>query len=172
MPFGGFSGRNQDYPPPFTLVMIHAIFMRRGVKVYEGTTFAGTVGFVTPSCPTLPFNPLPFNLPCYLLTCPLSTCYLLTCHRLATFQHATFQVAVFNLQTFSVLPFKRANGNAGGQAVHRHATQRMGREHQRSGQPGQRDHGGHPCCCRVDGTGWGHLPHLCPHGDGPGHCER
>ena len=39
--------RNQDYPPPFTLVMIHAVFKRRGVTVYEGTTYAGTVGLST-----------------------------------------------------------------------------------------------------------------------------
>jgi hypothetical protein len=40
-------GRNQDYPPPFTLVMIHAVFQRGGQTVYEGTTYAGTVGLST-----------------------------------------------------------------------------------------------------------------------------
>lgn len=46
-----FLARNQDYPPPFTLVMIHAIFTKGGKKVYEGTTYAGTIGLSTAAVP-------------------------------------------------------------------------------------------------------------------------
>lgn len=42
-----FLARNQDYPPPFTLVMVHAVFTRGGRIVYEGTTYAGTIGLST-----------------------------------------------------------------------------------------------------------------------------
>jgi len=42
-----FLARNQDYPPPFTLVMIHAVFTRGGKKMYEGTGYAGTIGLAT-----------------------------------------------------------------------------------------------------------------------------
>jgi len=40
-------GRNQDYPPPFTLVMVHYIFMRKGKVLYQGTSYAGTIGLST-----------------------------------------------------------------------------------------------------------------------------
>jgi hypothetical protein len=46
-----YFGRNQDYPPPFTLVMIHAVFEKGGVMQYEGTTFAGTIGLATAMVP-------------------------------------------------------------------------------------------------------------------------
>lgn len=46
-----YLARNQDYPPPFTLVMIHVIFMKGGKKLYEGTTYAGTIGLSTASVP-------------------------------------------------------------------------------------------------------------------------
>ena len=42
-----YFARNQDYPPPFTLVMVHAVFKRNNKTVYEGTTFAGTIGLST-----------------------------------------------------------------------------------------------------------------------------
>lgn len=42
-----YLARNQDYPPPFTLVMVHAIFKRDGEILYEGTTYAGTIGLST-----------------------------------------------------------------------------------------------------------------------------
>eukprot|EP01065_Artemidia_motanka_P018653 TRINITY_DN219_c0_g1_i3.p2 TRINITY_DN219_c0_g1~~TRINITY_DN219_c0_g1_i3.p2 ORF type:complete len:364 (+),score=142.61 TRINITY_DN219_c0_g1_i3:73-1164(+) len=37
-------GRNQDYPPPFSPLMFDGVFVKGGKTVYEGTTFAGTVG--------------------------------------------------------------------------------------------------------------------------------
>ena len=46
-----YFARNQDYPPPFTLVMIHAVFKRANRTVYEGTTFAGTIGLSTGHVP-------------------------------------------------------------------------------------------------------------------------
>jgi len=46
-----YLARNQDYPPPFTLVMIHTIFTKGGKKLYEGTTYAGTIGLSTASVP-------------------------------------------------------------------------------------------------------------------------
>ena len=42
-----YLARNQDYPPPFTAIMIHAVFTRGGKTVYEGTTYAGTIGLST-----------------------------------------------------------------------------------------------------------------------------
>lgn len=39
--------RNQDYPPPFSLIQTHAVFTRGGKKIYEGTMFAGTIGLAT-----------------------------------------------------------------------------------------------------------------------------
>jgi hypothetical protein len=42
-----YLARNMDYPDPFTLIMVHAVFTRGGRTVYEGTTFAGTVGLST-----------------------------------------------------------------------------------------------------------------------------
>lgn len=42
-----YIARNQDYPPPFTLIMIHAIFQRANKTVYQGTTYAGTIGLST-----------------------------------------------------------------------------------------------------------------------------
>jgi hypothetical protein len=42
-----YIARNQDYPPPFTLLMVHAIFQRANKTVYEGTTYAGTIGLST-----------------------------------------------------------------------------------------------------------------------------
>jgi len=47
-----YLARNQDYPPPFELVEIHAVFKRNGnTTVYEGTTFAGTIGLATATKP-------------------------------------------------------------------------------------------------------------------------
>jgi N-acylethanolamine-hydrolysing acid amidase len=42
-----YIARNQDYPPPFTLLMVHAIFQRANKTVYQGTTYAGTIGLST-----------------------------------------------------------------------------------------------------------------------------
>lgn len=42
-----FLARNQDYPPPFTLVMTHTVFTKGGAVQYEGTTYAGTIGLST-----------------------------------------------------------------------------------------------------------------------------
>jgi len=42
-----YIARNQDYPPPFTLIMVHVIFQRSNKTVYEGTTYAGTIGLST-----------------------------------------------------------------------------------------------------------------------------
>jgi len=42
-----YIARNQDYPMPFTMIMIHAIFQRANKTVYEGTTYAGTIGLST-----------------------------------------------------------------------------------------------------------------------------
>eukprot|EP00756_Hemistasia_phaeocysticola_P025326 Hpha_TRINITY_DN15999_c1_g9::TRINITY_DN15999_c1_g9_i1::g.71310::m.71310/K13720/NAAA; N-acylethanolamine-hydrolysing acid amidase len=39
-----FHGRNQDYPPPFSPLQFDALVTKGGKLVYEGTTFAGTVG--------------------------------------------------------------------------------------------------------------------------------
>lgn len=36
-----YIARNQDYPPPFSLLMVHAIFQRANKTVYQGTTYAG-----------------------------------------------------------------------------------------------------------------------------------
>eukprot|EP00463_Aulacantha_scolymantha_P000848 TRINITY_DN1568_c0_g1_i1.p1 TRINITY_DN1568_c0_g1~~TRINITY_DN1568_c0_g1_i1.p1 ORF type:complete len:366 (+),score=71.82 TRINITY_DN1568_c0_g1_i1:34-1098(+) len=46
-----YLARNQDYPPPFTLVMIHAIFTKNNKMIYEGTTYAGTIGLSTGAVP-------------------------------------------------------------------------------------------------------------------------
>jgi len=42
-----YLARNMDYPDPFTAVMIHAVFVKDGRRLYEGTTFASTVGLST-----------------------------------------------------------------------------------------------------------------------------
>jgi N-acylethanolamine-hydrolysing acid amidase len=42
-----YLARNHDYPPPFSAVMFRAVFVRDGQTLYEGTTFAGTVGLST-----------------------------------------------------------------------------------------------------------------------------
>ena len=42
-----YLGRNQDYPPPFTLVMTHVTWRKNGKSLFEGTTFAGTIGVAT-----------------------------------------------------------------------------------------------------------------------------
>jgi len=39
-----FHGRNQDYPPPFSPLQFDAVVTKGGKVVWEGTTFAGTVG--------------------------------------------------------------------------------------------------------------------------------
>lgn len=39
--------RNQDYPPPFSVLQFHGVFTRGGKKVYEGTMFAGVLGLAT-----------------------------------------------------------------------------------------------------------------------------
>lgn len=39
--------RNQDYPPPFTVVMFHGVFVKGGRTIFEGTTYAGTIGVST-----------------------------------------------------------------------------------------------------------------------------
>ena len=46
-----FLARNQDYPPPFSLVQHHAIFQRGGKTLFEGTGFAGTIGLATGQVP-------------------------------------------------------------------------------------------------------------------------
>jgi N-acylethanolamine-hydrolysing acid amidase len=37
-------GRNQDYPPPFSPLQYDGTFVKNGTVIFEGTSFAGTVG--------------------------------------------------------------------------------------------------------------------------------
>lgn len=39
-----YHGRNQDYPPPFSLMQFEATFMKNGKALFEATNFAGIVG--------------------------------------------------------------------------------------------------------------------------------
>jgi len=42
-----YLARNMDYPPPLSVLQIDAQFVRGGLPVYRGTTFAGTIGIMT-----------------------------------------------------------------------------------------------------------------------------
>jgi len=39
-----YHGRNQDYPPPFSPLQYDGTFIKGGKVVFEGTSFAGTIG--------------------------------------------------------------------------------------------------------------------------------
>jgi hypothetical protein len=41
-------GRNQDYPPPFSPLQYDGTFVKNGKVIFEGTSFAGTVGMGGP----------------------------------------------------------------------------------------------------------------------------